>query len=253
MDTQPFDRRPSCCILNLMNLTAVDKRERVARTDTADFHLPLYLLLLIWSIGFVLDKREQARQNKTLINKACYCNYKHINHFHFYYHSPSMKKVLLLTFFLMFITSMVFAQQGHIGVFADPGGMSCTLGMSTTTIYVVHISTSAATNSQWAIKAPLGLTHVATVAGTGNLLLGDAVHGAGVSYGACKSSPIYVALVIYAATPGPGPCDMISVQGNPSANPPGIYMTDCTTPNPIQYQILSCSYARFDDGSCPCD
>ena len=163
-----------------------------------------------------------------------------------------MKRILLLTICLMFATNLAFSQPGNIGVFAEPAGLSCTLSMTTTTIYVVHRNTSAATYSQWAIKAPLGLTHIATVAGTWNLLRGDAVTGAEVFYGMCRTGPIYVAMVIYTSTPGPGPCDVISVQGNPSANPPGIYMTDCTLPIPIQHQILTCGAAIFNDGTCPC-
>ena len=123
--------------------------------------------------------------------------------------------------------------------------------MTTTTVYVVHTNTSAAVYCRWAIKSPPGLIHIATVAGTGNLLRGDAVTGVEVTYGMCKVGPIYVAMVTYSGSPNP--CDIISVQGDPSANPPGIYMMDCTLPIPIQHQILTCRAAIFNDGTCPCE
>jgi hypothetical protein len=147
---------------------------------------------------------------------------------------------------------MAFTQPGDIGIFIDPAGTSCSLTMATTIVYVIHQNTTAASASQWAIKAPLGLTHNATVAGPGCLLLGDAVNGAGVSYGECKAGPIYIAMVIYSATPGPGPCELITIQGDPGGNPPGIYMADCTSPNPVQFQIACGGGAIFNDGSCPC-
>ncbi|MHC4326314.1 MAG: hypothetical protein ACYSUX_18745 [Planctomycetota bacterium] len=164
-----------------------------------------------------------------------------------------MKKALLLAICLMLAASMAFAQAGNLGVFADPAGLSCTLTMATTTVYVVHINTANATACQFALAAPMGLMHIATVAGTGHLVLGDAVNGAGVSYGICKSGPIYAAMVIYTATTGPMPCDLITVVADPSGNPPGIYMADCTTPNPVQFEITTGGSAIFSDGTCPCD
>ena len=163
-----------------------------------------------------------------------------------------MKKALLLTICLMFAASMAFAQPGNLGVFADPAGLSCTLTMTTTTVYVVHINTAAATACQFALAAPLGLTHLATIAGTGNLLLGDADIGAGVAYGAGQVGPIYVATVLYSGAAATA-CDLITVVADPLGNPPGIYMADCTLPNPVQFEITTGGSAKFSDGSCPCN
>ena len=165
-----------------------------------------------------------------------------------------MKKALLLTICLMFAASVVMAQPGNIGVFADPAGLDCNLAMAATLVYVVHINTTAATACQFALAAPAGLTHLATIPGGTNLLLGNADIGAGVSYGMCKAtSPIYVAMVMYSGA-ATTPCDLITVVADPSANPPGIYMADCTTPNPVAFEITTGGSAVFNDGSCePCN
>ena len=163
-----------------------------------------------------------------------------------------MKKALLLTICLMFAASMAFAQPGNLGVFADPTGLSCTLTPATTTVYVVHINTAAATACQFALAAPTGLVHVATVGGTGTLLLGNAQDGAGVAYGSCRGGPIYVAMVIYAGAVVT-PCDLITVVDDPTANPPGIWMADCTSPDPVQFAITTGGSAIFSDGTCDCN
>jgi hypothetical protein len=155
----------------------------------------------------------------------------------------------------MFVTSMAFAQSGNLGVFADPAGLSCTLAMSATTVYVVHINTSAATACQFALAAPASLIHIATVAGPGHSVIGIGVNGAAVSYGVCKSSPIYAAKIIFTPMGGPAACDLITVVAEPSTNPPGIYMADCTTPNPVQFEITTGGSGIFSagDGFCECD
>ena len=163
-----------------------------------------------------------------------------------------MKKSLLIALTLLCISSLVMAQPGNLGVFADPAGLSCTLGMTTTLVYVVHFNTAAATACQFALEAPAGLTHLATIAGGTNLLLGNALTGAGVSYGMCRQGPIYVAMVMYSGAVTT-PCDLISVVADPSANPPGIYMADCSTPNPVAFEITTSGSAVFSDGSCDCN
>ena len=160
-----------------------------------------------------------------------------------------MKKSLLLALTLLCISSLAMAQAGNLGVFADPAGTSCDL--NSLTVYVVHMNSPATTASQFSLQAPPGLIHLATVAGTGNLLLGNALIGAGVAYGMCKVSPIYVAMIIYSGVANP--CEIITVEDDPSANPPGIYMADCTLPNPVQFAAGGGAAYFFNDGSCPCD
>ena len=176
-----------------------------------------------------------------------------------------MKTTLLLSICVMFATAMAFAQPfippGNIGIYDDPSGANCTVTATDgeMLVYIVHTQTPSTTGCRFSLGfSGAAMTHVATIMGTGNTLLyGDASSGVGISYGVCRCSPIYVAMVLYAGGSTPDPCDLIFVLDDPTANPPGIYMTDCTSPEPVQREIGRGGAAYINDGvdgsHCPCN
>jgi hypothetical protein len=166
----------------------------------------------------------------------------------------NMKRALLLTVCLMFAAGMAFAQAGNIGVFADTGGLSCDLSNAAgfMQVQVVHVNSPGATACQFMLTlmgAPL--TWVGD-ASPFTSVIGNTQVGIAVAYGACLVSPIHVVTATYM---GISPaCDMLRVVADPTATPPGIYVTDCVlpTPNLLPIALGGAGYIN-NDGSCPCD
>ena len=163
-----------------------------------------------------------------------------------------MKKLLLLVVFVMLAASQAFPQTGSIGVFADPAGASCGLNNSAgfMQVHVVHGNTPGATGCQFSLVVRGSpLTYIGQTSAYNTI--GTAPAGVAVAYGSCLVSPIDVLTVTYMGTSAA--CDRLEVQGDPAAIPPGIYMTDCSSPIPALHQLPNCSYSYINNnGSCPC-
>lgn len=107
-----------------------------------------------------------------------------------------MKKVLLLSFALMLVASLAFAQAGSIGIFADPAATNCNLADAAPGLglyYIVHVFTGGATGSEWAATKPachtgMWLSDMNQFA----VVLGNTQTGYSVGYGACKIGTVHI-------------------------------------------------------------
>jgi hypothetical protein len=135
-----------------------------------------------------------------------------------------MKKALLLSFALMLVASLAFAQAGSVGIFADPQGLSCNLvdqvPAGVKQYYVVHVYTTGATASQYRAKVPTCMT------GTGAMYLadtnlfgvtiGNSQTGVAVAYGACMVGPINTQIIsVFGMGLTPACCRWV-VDGDPA-------------------------------------
>jgi len=66
--------------------------------------------------------------------------------------------------------------------------------------------------------------------------------------GGCIVSPVEALVVNYLGTSHP--CDVIKVVPDPRANPPGIYVTDCATPEPNVYTLRGHATYINNNGTC---
>jgi hypothetical protein len=170
-----------------------------------------------------------------------------------------MKKALLLSFALMLVAGMVFADPtglGSVGIFADPAGMSCNLtdtAFGVKLYYVVHVLTTGASASQYRAVVPACMT------GTGAMYLadtnpypvtlGNSQTGVAVAYGGCLVGPINTQIIQVFAMGLTPPCCRWYVDGDPVVSP--------------QVQVSDCAFNVWPatggqgiinpDGSCQCN
>jgi hypothetical protein len=164
-----------------------------------------------------------------------------------------MKNVLLFTTFLMLVASMAFAQSGGIAVYADKYGACCDLynHHNSMQVYFIHEYTPGATASQFAVQVQgVPLTNVGETVTPPFQSFGHSSYGIAIAYGACLTSPIHVLTITYLGTSAP--CDMIRVVEDPSATPPGIYVTDCAEPIPHLLTGIGGATYINNDGTCNC-
>jgi hypothetical protein len=122
-----------------------------------------------------------------------------------------MKRVVFLTVAALFAASMVFAQQGSIGIFSDMAGTNCNLRdvapAGLTEYYVVQINTVG--SSACAFAAPKPTCLMATYLSDGNvfpLSLGDSQTLKSVGYGECLVGSIHVLTLKYFTMGMTQPC-----------------------------------------------
>ena len=147
-----------------------------------------------------------------------------------------MRKALLLSFALMLVASMAFAQAGSVGMFADPAGMSCNLldlaPSGVKLYYVVHVYTTGATASQYMAKVPLCMTATGAIylADTNmfSVTLGNSQTGVAVAYGACLTGPIHTQTIQVFAMGITPPCCYWPVTGDPNLPSGLIEGADCS-------------------------
>jgi hypothetical protein len=169
-----------------------------------------------------------------------------------------MKKALLLTIALLCISSLVFAQAGSIGVFADPGGAVCDLvdfpGL--VVIYVVHVYTPGATGSQFSLTENHLMTYLAETVTAPYLKIGTCAGPAGfgcaIAYGGCYASPNMMLMVQYFGNGITPPCGTIQVDVDYTAAIPGMYVSDCADPPNLLTGTGGTAFIN-NDGSCPCN
>ena len=68
-----------------------------------------------------------------------------------------MKRVVLISLSLLFVSNLAFAQAGPINLFSDPVGVSCDLldvAPGLLPIFAVHVLTPGASASQWSAPIP---------------------------------------------------------------------------------------------------
>lgn len=148
-----------------------------------------------------------------------------------------MKRALLLSVCLLVVASMAFAQTGSIGLFADPGATSCDVydaAAGLVLVYVVHVFTPGATASQFMVTGSGTMTYLSEAVTAPFIKIGTCAGpgatGCAIAYGACVGSPNMILTLQYFASGTTPACDLIQVVADPSATPPGIYVTDCADP-----------------------
>jgi hypothetical protein len=163
-----------------------------------------------------------------------------------------MKKSLLIALTLLCISSLAMAQAGSIGVFMDQAGTVCDLNNSTGILFlqVVHVNSPGATACQFAVEfvgTPLTLYGATSPYNT----IGSPLYGIAIAYGMCQISPVHVLTMTLGGISAP--CDMVKIVADPSADVPGIYVTDCATPVPNLLTGTGGSGFLNNDGGCPCN
>ncbi len=142
-----------------------------------------------------------------------------------------MKKALLLTVVLLLSSSLVFAQGGSIGVFADPGATVCNasdMAPGLLPIYVVHVLTLGSTASQFKVDLPPTLTFLGEI-NNFPVSIGTFLAGVSISYQSCLVGNINLGSINTFTNGLSAPCTFISVVPDPTAIPPGsVWTVDCT-------------------------
>ena len=105
-----------------------------------------------------------------------------------------MKRLVLLTFAVISISSPAFAQPGSIAIFADTAGTSCVLYddvIGLVEVYVFHIDTPGAIGSQFRIQQLPGF-NMLTFPDTPvfAVTIGSSLDGVSIGYGQCLPGPI---------------------------------------------------------------
>jgi hypothetical protein len=169
----------------------------------------------------------------------------------------TMKKALLLTFCILGLASLAFAQAGNLDITADAAGTDCNLvsDMGELRCYVVHrnVTTGVAGSNFKVEQSNSGLEIDTAKIPSGCLSIGDPDVGIAITYASCMTNlPIWVLRLDYIGDFSP--CDRLTIVGDPTAQPPGIFVTDCATPIPNLYEITTGGTAYIDsDGSCDCN
>ncbi|UCG50430.1 MAG: BACON domain-containing protein [Candidatus Latescibacterota bacterium] len=113
-----------------------------------------------------------------------------------------MYRTLLIAVAILLAATMVFAQNGAICLFADPGGTDCNLtddSPGLLEIYVVHMLSAGAMASQFWAPQPscmVGATYVGDYSPF-SVVIGNSQEGMAIGYGSCFASPIYLAKISY--------------------------------------------------------
>lgn len=163
-----------------------------------------------------------------------------------------LRRVFGLAALFLLIACSGFAQSGQIGIYSDAGGSSGALDNTTGFMqaYCVHINSSGATACQFAIEiSGTPLTYLGESSQFD--VIGNSPNGVAVAYGGCRTSPIHVLTINYSGTSTA--CDRIKIMPDPTATPPGIYVTDCATPVPNLLTARGGWAVINPDNTCPDD
>jgi hypothetical protein len=157
----------------------------------------------------------------------------------------------------MLVASLATAQPGRIQISADQELTSCDIvdAAGLVSVYVYHINTSGASASQFMVEQTGG-TGLSFVSETPAYLkigqcAGPAATGCAIAYQACLSGPLLILTITYIGSGASDPCGQFAIVEDPSADPPGLYVTDCEAiPNLLIG--LGSTASINNDGSCPC-
>jgi hypothetical protein len=174
-----------------------------------------------------------------------------------------MKRGMLLAASLLVVASMAFAQAGSVGVFSDAAATSCDITDAVSgvvIVYIVHVSSPATTGSQFIVDADPGFTatYIAETVTAPFLKIGTCAGptatGCAIAYGGCEASPIMMLTIQYFGTGTSTPCSMFHIREDPSADPPGLYVTDCADPPNLLTGLGGEAIVNFDGVNCdPCN
>ncbi|MFH1754419.1 MAG: hypothetical protein ABIA59_01840 [Candidatus Latescibacterota bacterium] len=166
-----------------------------------------------------------------------------------------MKKIVLLTVCLLFVTAAAMSQPGTIGVYADITGATCDLtdypGVDAL-IYVIHTYTPGATGSQFKLQWHGGasMTYLGERVTDPYFGKGTAFTGISIEYGGCMSSPNPIMTLHFAGNGDSPPCSFLLVLPHPAAV--AVQVTDCGAPPNLIVAGSECLVIN-NDGNCPCN
>ena len=161
-----------------------------------------------------------------------------------------MRRVFWFAATILLTACSGFAQSGQIGIYSDAGGTSVDLNNTTGSMqaYCVHINSSGATACQFAIEV-VGTQLTYFGESSPFTFIGNSSSGIGIAYGGCRMSPIHVLTISFGGISTA--CDRIKIVPDPTAAPPGIYVTDCTVPVPNLLTAKGGWAVINPDASCP--
>lgn len=140
-----------------------------------------------------------------------------------------MKRSVLIAFMLVLSASMVFAQAGSIGVFADAGATNCNFADAggLVQVNIVHVNSPGATASQFKLATPAGWVHLGD---TWNFatVIGSSIAGVSVAYGTCLASPVALGAVNFFGASVTA-CTLFGIVADPSALSGEIEAVDCAS------------------------
>jgi hypothetical protein len=169
-----------------------------------------------------------------------------------------MKKALLLCIAILCISSLVFAQAGTLGVFADPGGTVCDLtdaAPGLVLVYIVHMFSPGGTAAQFGIEETHPMTYLSESPGTYikiGTCAGPSGFGCAIAYGGCYPTPNMILTIQYFGSGLSPACSYIKVVEDGTAVPPILAVTDCADPPNLLDATGGIGYFN-NDGNCPCD
>ena len=164
-----------------------------------------------------------------------------------------MRRTLLLTMSVLFCASLVLAQAGSIGVFADQTGVTCdfTLPGTVFNLFVVHVNSPGATQSKFQVVEANGasLVYFGDSYPPGYTVSGNTQTGITITYPTCTLSPHWIVSMLYFASSSSAPCGIVKVVPHPGET--GVLAWDCAVP-PNQQVASGWSLILNPDGSCTC-
>jgi hypothetical protein len=174
-----------------------------------------------------------------------------------------MKRLLLLSVSLLLVASLAFAQGGSIGLFSTPLANNCDVydipGL--VLVYVVHVYSPGATAAQfivddltWSGGAMIYLAETVTAPyiKIGTCAMSGGGIGCAIAFGGCMPSPNMMLTIQYFGNGFSPTCGYIQVMPDPSATPPGIYVTDCSSP-PLLLNATGGDVVINPDATCMCN
>jgi hypothetical protein len=169
-----------------------------------------------------------------------------------------MKKALLLSFALMLVAGMAFAQTGlgSVGIFSDPLGANCNLvdtaPAGVKLYYVVHVLTTGATGSQYRAKMPTCYTAGLYLADTNMfaVTIGNSQTGVAFAYPSCLVGPIHTQTIQIFGQGLTGPCCRWIVDGDPATGSAVPLVADCAF---LVWPATGGVGILNPDGTCQCN
>ena len=170
----------------------------------------------------------------------------------------SLRGALCVVIVLMLFVAAdsVFAQGGSIGLYAGTDGVMCAMNDDTPglfVVYVVHIATSGALASRFAVRDHIGFTGLWLSDTPTFPLWTGCTHcpdGFFLSYGVCAASPIVVTMMNYFAYGTSAKCSLIEVIPPPDSPTQTIDVVIC---NGTLREATGLKLVVNPDASCPCD
>jgi hypothetical protein len=164
-----------------------------------------------------------------------------------------IRKLFIPALILLFASTATIGQPpaGFIGVYSDVGGGDFTLddccpGLMNT--YIVHSHTMATGCRFWAPK-PACMDAIYLTESSPYPSSGNSQTGIIVSYGQCLSAPIHVLTISWLALGTTPNCCCYFIFPDPTADPPGIYVSDCSDPSQL---LLGNSYIAIINQNAEC-